>query len=82
MVVVFDTIPSELNQIYWRCTLNDIRVKLRLYIGHEQSLIFQQYQTMALILSQAFGGEKKNKDVVKPATKDELEMAFRSVFSP
>ena len=72
--------PSDLTQIYWRCTLNDIRVKLRLYIGYEQSLIFQQYQTMALILSQAFGGEKK-KQVHEPKTKDELEMAFRSVFA-
>jgi hypothetical protein len=81
-VVVFDAIPSELPQIYWRCSLNDIRVKLRLYIGYEQSQVFQQFQTMALLLSQAFGGKKKDKEVAQPKTKDELELAFRSVFSP
>jgi len=35
---------------------------------------------MALILSQAFGGKKKE-EVYQPKTKDELELAFRSVFA-
>jgi hypothetical protein len=35
---------------------------------------------MAVLLSQAFGGKQKNQGVAEPKTKDELELAFRSVF--
>jgi len=78
-VVIFDSVPSELSQIYWRYTLNDIKVKLRLYVGHTQASIVQDFQTMAIIVSQAFGGGKK-KEVYEPKTKADLELAFGSVF--
>jgi hypothetical protein len=53
-------------------------VKLRLYVGHRQALIVQDFQVMATILNQAFGGKKK--EVAQPKTKAELELAFGSVF--
>ncbi len=77
---MFDSVPSDIDEIYWRCSLKDIRVKLRLYLGHQQALIVQNFQSLATIVSQAFGGKKKNDDVVVPQSKDELEIAFRSVF--
>lgn len=76
---MFDSVPSDLDEIYWRCTLKDIRVKLRLYLGHQQALIVQNFQSMSIIVSQAFGGKKKDKPV-EPKSKAELELAFRSVF--
>lgn len=76
---MFDSVPSDLDEIYWRCTLKDIRVKLRLYLGHQQALIVQYFQSMSIIVSQAFGGKKKDKPA-EPKSKDELELAFRSVF--
>jgi len=48
-------------------------------LGREQALISQNFQTMAILVSQAFGGKKKDKAVV-PQTKEELEASFRSVF--
>jgi len=48
-------------------------------MGREQALIIQNFQTLATIVSQAFGSEKKNKATV-PQTKEELEASFRSVF--
>lgn len=48
-------------------------------MGREQALIIQNFQSMATIVSQAFGGKKENKPV-EPKTKEELEASFRSVF--
>lgn len=79
MCLVFDTVPSELNTIYWRNTLKDIRVRLRLHMGQQQALIIQNFQTLATIVSQAFGA-KKEKKAVEPQTQAELEASFRSVF--
>ena len=76
---MFDSVPSDLIEIYWRCSIKDIRVKLRLYLGHQQALIVQNFQSMATIVSQAFGGKKKDKPV-EPKSQAELELAFRSVF--
>ena len=78
---MFDSIPSELDEIYWRCTLNDIKVKLRLHLSRQQALIYQDYQTLALIVGQAFGSSGKSKaNVQKPGTVEELKAAFGSVF--
>lgn len=80
---MFDCVQSDLPEIYWRCTLNDIKVKLRLYLGKHQALIVQEYQTFALLLTQAFGGGGKKNDhnTIRPQSKGELEAAFGSVFS-
>jgi hypothetical protein len=48
-------------------------------MGHQQALIIQNFQTLATIVSQAFGGKKENKPTM-PQTKEELEASFRSVF--
>jgi len=78
---VFATIPSELDEIYWRCTVKDIKVKMRLYLGRHQALIVQDFQNLATIVSQAFGGKKSSADnAVKPQSADELKAAFGSVF--
>jgi len=79
--LVFSVVPSETTEIYWRYTLKDIRVKLRLFMGNQQALIVQQFQTMATIVSQAFGSGKNKSDTIKPQTKEELTAAFGSVFS-
>jgi hypothetical protein len=77
---VFDSVPSELDQIYWRFTLNDIKVKLRLHLGHQQALIVQEFQTIALIVGQAFGSKKNKAKVSEPSSAEELQAAFGSVF--
>lgn len=49
-------------------------------MGREQALIIQNFQSMATIVSQAFGGKKDSNKPVEPKTKEELEASFRSVF--
>lgn len=47
-------------------------------MGFEHAKVLQDYQTMAVLLSQVFGG-KKNDNAVKPKSFDELQAAFNSV---
>ena len=77
---MFNSVPSELDQIYWRFTLNDIKMKLRLHMGHHQALIVQEFQTIASIVGQAFGGKSNKAKVVQPSSAEELQAAFGSVF--
>lgn len=85
-MVAFDCVPSNLQKVYWKFTRNDIRVKLRLYLGERQAHILQDYQSLALIVSQALGGSKakggrsSSEDKEVPRTKQEMEAAFKSVF--
>lgn len=44
--------------MFWKYTLNDIRVKLRLYLGEKQSEAVQNYESLALVASEIFGGKK------------------------
>lgn len=57
---------------------------MRLHLGRQQALIVQDFQTIALIVSQAFGSKKKGRsrpeNVIKPTSKEELEAAFKSVL--
>jgi len=81
VVLVFDCVPSNILQVYWKNTLNDIKVKLRLYLGQRQAEIVQDLQNMSIVASRLFGGEKSDKgDAIKPQTKAEMENAFKSVF--
>lgn len=86
---MFDCVPSDIQEVYWKYTHNDIKVKLRLHLGKEQAHIAQDFQTIALIVSQAFGDGKKPKgssksgskpDVFEPSTAEEMRTAFNSVF--
>jgi hypothetical protein len=67
-----------MDEISWSVTLDDIKYKLKIKVGLEQAKIFQDYQTMAAILSQAFGG--KSKEVEPPKTKQEALSQFNSLF--
>lgn len=81
--MVFQLVPSQLNRLYWRITYNDIQVGTRLYLGHHQSKIVQEYETFAILLSQAFGGGKEDdKDVNIVNTKDQALASFKEMFAP
>ena len=54
-------------------------MKLRLYAGYRQALIVQDFQVLATVVSQAFGGSKKQ-EVFEPKNREELELAFGRVF--
>lgn len=79
---MFDCVPSSLPEVYWRFTRNDLKVKLRLFLGERQARILQDYQNLALVASQALGGSKKgDTDSEIPKTKEQIQAAFRSVFT-
>jgi hypothetical protein len=65
--------------VFWDVTLNDIKVKVKLYIGQQQAQIVQQFQTLEKVVSLAFGpGEKEKPKEVQ--SKDELKTKFSAVF--
>lgn len=81
--MVFDALPSTLIEVYWKYTLNDIRVATRLHLGRQQALIVQDFDTMATLLSQAFGGKKGKKkggQMAKAKSKAEMQNALKGLF--
>lgn len=77
---MFDCLPSDIQQVYWKSTLNDLKVKLRLYLGNKQAEIVQNFQTLSTVVSLAFGKGKKKEKTEMPQTKEQMEAAFNSVF--
>lgn len=76
---MFQCAPSHLDSIYWSHTYTDIKLMTKLKVGHEQARVVQDYQTLAMVVSQALGGGKKSSDgAVK--TKEEALSQFASVF--
>lgn len=82
--LAFDTVPSDLQKVFWKITRNDLKVKLRLYLGERYAQALQDYQTLAIVASNALGGGKKSTNDFSeediPKTRLEAEMAFKSVF--
>lgn len=69
--------------MFWKYTLNDIRVKLRLYLGEKQSEAVQNYESLALIASEIFGGKKGTtpKGGLKVAqTEAEIMAGMKDIF--
>lgn len=56
---------------------------LRLRVGEAQTHHLQQYNTLATIVSQAFGGGSKasKPEIVEPKTAAEAHAIFNSLFS-
>lgn len=55
---------------FWQITYEDIRQKIRVYVGHQQSLISQNYQNLMEMMTQAFGGESESSgSTIPPGTK-------------
>jgi len=82
--MVFDCVPSDIRQVYWQYTQNDLRVRIRLYLGQRQAGIVQSYQTLAKVAGDLFSDNKRpsadtgNADI--PKTRDEAIAQFSSVF--
>ena len=76
--------PSEIQKLYWKITRHDLKVKLRLYLGHQQAIIHQDFQTLAIIANNALGGGKKSggdfDEAQIPKNFSEAQMALNGVF--
>lgn len=81
---MFDCVPSSIQEVYWKFSRNDFKVRLRLYVGERQAEVVQNYQTMGMILSQAFsaksGSDTSSGEDVVPQNKAEMTAAFKGVF--
>lgn len=58
-------------------TFADIKKKTTLCVGERMAMISQDYQTFAIIVSQALGGKKQQ--AKPPQTMDEAEAQLRAV---
>lgn len=66
--------------LFWEVTYLDIRKKVRVYVGFQQSLITQQFQTFAKVVSIALGGGKKTEKAPLIQSKDELRARMSKMF--
>jgi hypothetical protein len=64
--------------VYWTHSLKDLRTALNLKVGHQQSLILQEYQTISSLLALVFGGKSSQPKPLQSF--DEAAAAFGAVF--
>lgn len=83
---MFDCAPSNRREVFWKYTLNDIKVRLKLYLGEKQSEALQTYESLVLVASQLFGDSKKkpkakNSDSHETvSTKAGIEAKMKEIF--
>lgn len=77
----FDVTPADLPVIYWSHTLQEIQGYVRLKLSWWQTRAFQDYQTMGIILNQAFGGgENTGAPKGEPASKEQAIAMIGGMF--
>ena len=64
----------------------DLRTKLRLYLGHSQAMIIQDYDCVALVVEQAFGGGGKTKSgppttTTVASSAVDMQKSFQGMFA-
>lgn len=64
--------------MFWVLTLNDIKTKIRLRIGHETAIAVQTFKSLVKVVSLAFGSEKKRPPLVKDES--DLKAKFGAMF--
>lgn len=62
----------------WKYSYKDIKFKVKLRLGYEQSKFFQDLQTLTIIANNIFGTGKKKVD--PPKTKSEAVAKFAAMF--
>ena len=55
-------------------------MKLRLYVSERSAEFHQEHQTLAIIISQAFGDNEEADASQAPQTKEQFMSVFSSVF--
>ncbi len=79
---VFDTVPSELQKIFWSNTDRDIKVKTKLKLGLKTVTMTQEYVTLLNAAGTIFGKKddspRKDKKSASRVPKDEIEAEARA----
>lgn len=76
----FNVTPKKVVVIYWSHSLKQIQDYVRLQVSWHQAQAFQQYQTMAIIVRQAFGAKSSEPPVKPPETMDEAKAQFAALW--
>lgn len=76
----FEVTPTQLPEILWSHTLEEIQTYSRLKLSWFQAQAFQQHQVMRIIMEQAFGSSKNSATEGVPKTKDEAKMQLAGLF--
>jgi hypothetical protein len=67
-------------------TYDDIKTRIKLYLGERQALIVQEFQTLSEVVKLAFGGDEKSKKeaerakIPQPKSMAEMRGMFNKVF--
>tara|TARA_R110002074_G_scaffold399908_1_gene594104 strand:+ start:661 stop:939 length:279 start_codon:yes stop_codon:yes gene_type:complete len=83
--LVFKTTPSNLSEVFWQYTLEDIKMSLRLYLGERQSEAVQYYESLLLVAGKLFGSEDKGsrappENTKVASTKAEIMAGMTEIF--
>lgn len=69
---------------FWRITYQDIQMKMKVYIGNQQSLIAQDFQNLMKMLEMAFPSDNANSGIPKGTkliqTEEDMMLAMSRVF--
>lgn len=68
--------------MYWVYTLDDLKTKTRLFLSDKQAQAAQDFQNLALVARQLFGGksDKPTEEIEVPKNIHEMKSAFNKVF--
>lgn len=87
--MAFNATPSQLwRDIFWNVTYEDLKTKCKLYVGKEQAIIVQHFQTFHKVAALALGTDKDsnkpendpNVNMMVPKSAAEAKLAFAKVF--
>lgn len=78
-------LPSQLVELYWSITYEDIRFKIKTKISERMADFTQHYENLGSVVSQMFGGgddsPSSNTTKAKPVqTWQEAQLAAAAVF--
>lgn len=74
----FGCLDSQVDDLIWDVTEDDLRIKVKLKYGFEIAKSTQEFQILATVVSSALGGKPKKAE--PPKNFKEAEIRFASVF--
>ena len=80
----FDILPSQLLELYWRVSYQDIRYKIKIVISEKLAGHTQNFENLIVAIDRVFNGseESSSEPKAKPAqTWEQAQAAALAVFS-
>jgi hypothetical protein len=82
VVWAFNTVPSQLHQLYEQVSYYDLKTKIQLKAEEKMADTMQMHETLCIVVTQALGGASSSEPdpSTAPKTVDELEARLTRVL--